>query len=102
PRIGERKAPAAATKQSAAWSRQEQEGVHAQDATVLAEMARRNEEYEARFGRVFLVCATGKSAAEMLEILRGRLDNDMETELREAAEQQRQITQLRLRKWMGA
>jgi OHCU decarboxylase len=101
PRIGERKAPAAATKHSAAWSRQEQEGVHAQDAMVLAEMARRNEEYEARFGRVFLVCATGRSAAEMLEILRGRIGNDAETELREAAEQQRQITQLRLRKWMG-
>jgi OHCU decarboxylase len=102
PRIGERKAPAAATKQSVAWSHQEQDGVHVQDAAVLAELARRNEEYEARFGRVFLVCATGKSAAEMLEILRGRLGNDMEPELREAAEQQRQITQLRLRKWMGA
>jgi 2-oxo-4-hydroxy-4-carboxy-5-ureidoimidazoline decarboxylase len=51
---------------------------------------------------VFLVCATDKSAAEMLEILKKRLDNDAETELREAAEQQAQITQLRLRKWLGA
>ncbi len=101
PRIGERKAPSAATKQSAVWSRQEQDGVHAQDALTLAELARRNEEYEARFGRVFLVCATGKSAAEMLGILRSRLGNSAETELREAAEQQRQITQLRLRKWLG-
>ena len=63
---------------------------------------RRNAEYEARFGRVFLVCATGKSAAEMLAILKRRLGNDAESELREAAEQQRQITQLRLRKWLGA
>jgi OHCU decarboxylase len=101
PRIGERKAPAAATKRSAAWSRQEQDGVHVQDATVLAELARRNMEYEARFGRVFLVCATGKTAAEMLAILTRRLGNDAESELREAAEQQRQITQLRLRKWLG-
>jgi OHCU decarboxylase len=101
PRIGERKAPAAATKRSAGWSRQEQDGVHARDATVLAELARRNTEYEARFGRVFLVCATGKSAAEMLGLLKRRLGNDAETELREAAEQQRQITQLRLRKWLG-
>jgi len=101
PRIGERKAPAAATKRSAAWSRQEQNGVHAHDATVLAELARRNTEYEARFGRVFLVCATGKSAAEMLGILKRRLGNDAETELREVGEQQRQITQLRLRKWLG-
>jgi OHCU decarboxylase len=102
PRIGERKGPAAATKQSAAWSRQEQDGVHAQDAATLAELARRNAEYETRFGRVFLVCATGKSAAEMLAILKRRLGDDRETELREAAEQQRQITQLRLRKWLGA
>ena len=75
--------------------------MHAQDATVLAELVKRNEEYEARFGRVFMVCATGKSAAEMLAILTRRLGNDAETELREAAEQQRQITQLRLRKWLG-
>ncbi|MFY9748694.1 MAG: 2-oxo-4-hydroxy-4-carboxy-5-ureidoimidazoline decarboxylase [Acidobacteriaceae bacterium] len=102
PRIGERKAPAAATKQSAGWSRQEQDGVHTQDATMLAELARRNAEYEARFGRVFLVCATGKSAAEMLAILKRRIGNDAETELREAAEQQRQITQMRLRRWLGA
>jgi OHCU decarboxylase len=102
PRIGERKAPSVATKQSATWSRQEQDGVHAQDAGVLAELARRNEEYEARFGRVFLICATGRSAAEMLGILNRRLGNDPESELNEAAEQQRQITQLRLRKWLGA
>ncbi|MGB9032623.1 MAG: 2-oxo-4-hydroxy-4-carboxy-5-ureidoimidazoline decarboxylase [Acidobacteriaceae bacterium] len=103
PCIGERKAPAAAAaKRSAAWSRQEQEGVHAQDPTVLAELAKRNAEYEARFGRVFLVCATGKSAAEMLAILKRRLVNDADAELREAAEQQRQITHLRLRKWLGA
>jgi len=102
PRIGERKAPAAATKQSATWSRQEQYGVHEQDSSMLAELARRNEEYKACFGRVFLVCATGKSAAEMLGILKARLDNDAEAELHEAAEQQRQITQLRLRKWLGA
>ncbi len=54
----------------------------------------------ARFGRVFLVCATGKSTAEMLEILKARLKNDAETELREAALQQAQITHLRLRKWL--
>jgi 2-oxo-4-hydroxy-4-carboxy-5-ureidoimidazoline decarboxylase len=101
PRIGERKAPAAATKQSAAWSSQEQDGVRNQDSAVLSELAKRNSEYEGRFGRVFLVCATGKSAAEMLAILKRRMDNDAATELREAAEQQRQITHLRLRKWLG-
>ena len=101
PRIGERNAPAAATGQSAAWSRQEQNGVDEESAATLSELVRGNEEYEARFGRVFLVCATGKSAAEMLDILKIRLQNDPATELHEAAEQQRQITQLRLRKWLG-
>lgn len=100
PRIGERRAPASAGETSAAWSRQEQSGVDARDEETLAKLARGNEEYEARFGRVFLVCATGKSAAEMLAILERRLGNDPDSELREAAEQQQQITQLRLRKWM--
>lgn len=100
PRIGERKPAETATAQSAAWSRHEQHGMDAQDAEMLSEVARGNAAYEARFGRVFLVCAAGKSAAEMLQILRERLGRDEATELREALEQQRQITQLRLRKWM--
>ena len=70
------------------------------DAKILAELARANADYEERFGRVFLVCATGKSAVEMLQILRRRMSNDDVTELQEAAEQQRQITQLRLQKWL--
>jgi OHCU decarboxylase len=100
PRIGNRKSEETATVQSAAWSRQEQHGVDAQDAETLRDLDRGNAEYEARFGRVFLVSATGKSAAEMLENLRERLGRDEATELCEAVEQQRQITQLRLRKWM--
>ena len=63
-------------------------------------LAEANREYERRFGRIFIVCATGKTSAEILAILRQRLQNDDATELREAAEQQRQITQLRLRKWL--
>jgi len=61
-----------------------------------------NREYEKRFDRIFIVCATGKSAGEMLEILQRRLRNDEATELHEAAEQQRQITQIRLKKWLQA
>ncbi|HUB17748.1 MAG TPA: 2-oxo-4-hydroxy-4-carboxy-5-ureidoimidazoline decarboxylase [Acidobacteriaceae bacterium] len=101
PRIGERKAPATATTQSAAWSSQEQNGIQAGEVTALAEIAALNADYEAQFGRVFLACATGRSATEMLAMLKCRLGNDAATELREAAEQQRQITQLRLRKWLG-
>jgi 2-oxo-4-hydroxy-4-carboxy-5-ureidoimidazoline decarboxylase len=79
---------------------------HEQSAAQLTDdiqqqLAAANREYEAKFGRIFLVCASGKTATEMLAILRARLRNDPVTELHEAAEQQRQITQLRLRKWLG-
>ena len=100
PRIGERKAPMAATAQSAVWSAQEQRNVaHAEESVQLA-LAEGNREYELRFDRVFIVCATGKSAPEILEILRRRLRNDDSTELREAAEEQRKITNIRLKKWL--
>ncbi len=59
-----------------------------------------NRRYEQKFGRIFIVCATGKTSAEMLAILETRMKNDAASELREAAEQQRQITQLRLHRWL--
>ena len=99
PRIGEAHAKSA-TAQSLRWSAGEQAAADP-DGDVKAALAEGNRLYEARFGRVFLVCATGKSAAEMLSILQARLGNDERTELLEAAEQQRRITQLRLRKWLG-
>lgn len=99
PRIGEHKAKAA-TEQSLQWSSGEQSAASDIDK-VKEELAAANKEYEQKFGRIFIVCATGKGAAEMLDILRKRLANDPVTELREAAEQQRQITQIRLRKWLG-
>jgi 2-oxo-4-hydroxy-4-carboxy-5-ureidoimidazoline decarboxylase len=99
PRIGEHKAKAA-TEQSLKWSAGEQSAA-AIDAEIEKELATANKEYEQKFGRIFIVCATGKTAAEMLAILKTRLANDAATELNEAAEQQRQITQLRLRKWLG-
>lgn len=100
PRIGEKKAPESATAKSALWSGQEQSGVAQQGADVQKQLRRANEEYERRFGRKYIVCATGKSAEEMLAILYRRLENDEASELHEAIEQQRQITQLRLRKWL--
>ncbi|HUA98531.1 MAG TPA: 2-oxo-4-hydroxy-4-carboxy-5-ureidoimidazoline decarboxylase [Terracidiphilus sp.] len=101
PRIGERKA-AHASAQSSAWSRQEQSSTDAARAQVLAELAAGNTEYEQRYGFTYIVCATGKSAEEMLAILKRRLESDRATELREAAEQQRQIMQIRLGKWLVA
>ena len=100
PRIGEKKAEQPRDAQSAAWSAREQSTAAASDADVKAALADGNRAYEQRFGRIFIVCATGKTSVEILGILRQRLQNDEATELREAAEQQRQITQLRLRKWL--
>ena len=99
PRIGERK-NAHATAQSAAWSREEQSSVTGTSETALTELADLNARYGERFGFNYIVCATGKSADEMLAILRRRVTENRSAELREAAEQQRQITQIRLRKWL--
>ena len=74
----------------------EQSGTRAASRRTLEELQAANEEYEARFGYIFIVCATGKTAAEMLRLLRTRLQNDNETELARAAKEQRKITRLRL------
>jgi len=102
PRIGERKAPQLASAQSAAWSTQEQKEVATAGEAVQLALAEANREYERRFNNVFIVCATGKSAPAILEILRRRLRNDDAAELREAVEEQRKITNLRLQKWLSA
>jgi OHCU decarboxylase len=100
PRIGESRAPQSSPAQSVAWSTQEQRQVADADAAVKAALADANRQYEQRFNLTFIVCASGKSAREILGILLRRLNNDAETELHEAAEQQRQITEIRLRKWL--
>ena len=84
-----------------AWSKQEQQNVTTASNESRNDLAEANKNYEARFNRTFIVCATGKSAQELLEILRRRLRNDDETEFREAAEQQRLITHIRLKKWLA-
>ena len=85
-----------------AWSRQEQRGVESATAGVREALARGNVAYEQRFGWIFLICATGKSAAEMLAALQQRLSNDPETELRVAASEHARITRLRLEKLLQA
>jgi len=99
PRIGERTAHAVG--QSAEWSTQEQSSTTNAPKSILAELAERNALYEQRFGFTYIVCATGKTTEEMLAILTRRLNSDRQTELREAAEQQRQILQIRLGKWLS-
>ena len=89
PRIGER---------ATGWSNEEQAAAASAADTVKATLARRNHDYEQRFGHVFLVCATGRTAESMLDDLERRMGNDPETELRVAAGEQAKITRLRLDK----
>lgn len=101
PRIGETSAEGASHARSAAWSAQEQRESGAAGDAVKIALAEANREYENRFDRIFIVCASGKTASEILEILRRRLQNDPETELQEAVEQQWQIIQLRIKRWLA-
>jgi 2-oxo-4-hydroxy-4-carboxy-5-ureidoimidazoline decarboxylase len=100
PRIGEQHAQAAATDTSLHWSAGEQSSAMLRDDAAKASLTEGNRAYEAKFGRIYIVSATGKSAQEMLSILERRMHNTAEDELHETAEQQRQITHIRLRKWL--
>jgi 2-oxo-4-hydroxy-4-carboxy-5-ureidoimidazoline decarboxylase len=100
PRIGQNHAQARATEESLRWSAQEQRAALSNDDSTKLALGAANRRYEERFGRIFIVCASGKTSAEILTILEARMNNDAATELREAAEQQLQITQLRLHRWL--
>jgi len=101
PRIGDRAALAERFPATAGWSASEQGGVAAAGEDVLGALVRGNGEYEARFGHIFIVCATGKSAPEMLALLRGRIANEPDAELEIAAAEQRKITAIRLKKLLS-
>ena len=88
PKIGDRSAQGIA--------KQEQSGASSAPEEIIRELADANQEYEARFGYIFIICATGKAAESMLDALRTRLRNDAQTEIRIAAGEQLKITQLRL------
>lgn len=100
PRIGQNVDDA--DSRAVAWSKQEQSSIQSAGNGVLADLAEYNRRYLEQFGFTYIVCATGKSADEMLAILERRLANEHSAELREAAEQQRQIMQIRLRKWVAS
>lgn len=83
------------------WSAGEQSGISQADEQTIRELANGNGDYEARFGYIFIVCASGKSASEMLGILQSRLHNDAAKELLIAANEQRKITHLRIDKLLS-
>jgi OHCU decarboxylase len=98
PRIGEQSSAVAHGERGSVWAASEQSEVDRAREDVRAELAAANREYEQRFGYIYIVFATGKSAEEMLAIARERLRNDPDGELRVAAEEQRKILRLRLDK----
>ncbi len=98
PRIGERSRVDPGNAHAEAWAVQEQAKAQDADTAVLAALADANRRYEERFGHIFIVCATGKTADEMLAMLGARLTNDSSTELRIAAGEQQKIAGLRLEK----
>jgi 2-oxo-4-hydroxy-4-carboxy-5-ureidoimidazoline decarboxylase len=99
-RFGDSRAATSAAVKSQEWSAEEQRQVGEGGATLKRALAEGNRRYEERFGRTFIVCATGKLPDEILQMLRRRLQNNEVAELQEAAEEQQQITQIRLRKWL--
>ncbi len=98
PRIGDLDSLKKKFAATANRSAHEQAGVAGAADDVLRELAEGNRRYEERFGHIFIVCATGKTAAEMLHLLRQRLSNAPADELKIAAAEQAKITRLRLEK----
>lgn len=101
PRIGDREAMRA--KFGGGWSAGEQSGAAAGAASeeTIQALVDGNREYERRFGHIFIVCATGKSADEMLALLRARLDHAPDREIRIAADEHAKITDLRIDKLLN-
>ncbi len=100
PRIGDKKMTG--EKKLSNWCSQEQSGIDSAPTQLLGSLAESNREYERRFGWIFLVNATGKTAPEMLDLLETRLKNERAQELRVAAGEQAKITKLRLNKLLEA
>jgi 2-oxo-4-hydroxy-4-carboxy-5-ureidoimidazoline decarboxylase len=98
PKIGDVEALKKKFASTAKWAAGEQSGVNTASQQAIEALAKGNEEYEKKFGYIFIVCATGKSAGEMLETLQARLKNDPKDEIEIAGDEQNKITKLRLEK----
>lgn len=98
PKIGDMNALRKKFASTAQWASGEQSGVGEASDEVLKSLSEGNQLYEEKFGYIFIVCATGKSAAEMLDMLQARLNNKPEEEIEMAAEEQNKITKLRIEK----
>lgn len=101
PRIGDVESLAKKYANTKGWAGNEQKGVEGADRAVLERLASGNMAYEEKFGHLFIVCATGKSAAEMLALLEARMPNPPEYEINVAAGEQNKITRIRLKKLLA-
>jgi 2-oxo-4-hydroxy-4-carboxy-5-ureidoimidazoline decarboxylase len=101
PKIGDINSLKEKFADTAAWAEVEQSGVISSNEKTLHQLAKANVEYENKFGFIFIVCATGRSAEKMLTDLHSRINNSKEEEIRIAAEEQLKITKLRLEKLFG-
>ncbi len=101
PRIGDKEALRHQFASTRTWAAGEQGGAALASEETLEDLARANREYEKKFGYIFIICATGKSAAEMLDALRSRLAHAPDVELGVAAAEQSKIARLRLEKLLG-
>lgn len=98
PKIGDKTSLKEKFASTATWASNEQAGVNTASNDVINALAKGNDDYEQKFGFIFIVCATGKSAAEMLGLLEARLPNDPAEEIKIAAAEQAKITRIRLQK----
>ena len=98
PKIGDTASLKKKFASTAQWASGEQSGVSTASQQTIEALAEGNRKYEDKFGYIFIVCATGKTAEEMLEILTSRLSNDPKDEIEIAADEQNKITKLRLEK----
>lgn len=96
PKIGDPASLKEKYRSTLATASHEQSGVNVAPEHVLDDLAQLNRRYEKRFGYIFIVCATGKSAAEMLEIIKARINNTAHSELEIAAAEQAKITAIRI------
>lgn len=101
PKIGDVESLKKKFASTATWASGEQSGAAAASQQTMEALAKGNDEYEHKFGYIFIVCATGKSAAEMLQLLQQRLPNNPSEEIKIAADEQNKITMLRIEKLLN-
>jgi len=98
PKIGDLESLQKKSASTAEWASGEQAGVNSASKQTIEALAAANKKYEEKFGYIFIICAAGKSADEMLAILQNRLQNSAEVEIEIAADEQNRITKLRIEK----